>query len=252
MIRALLVDDEPVARRGLRALLQPHRDITVVGECRNGIEARTAFASLKPELVFLDVKMPDLDGFGALASSAEIPPAVVFVTAFEEHARRAFDVNAVDYLLKPFDRARFELALSRAVTRLGTGRPALPGRLLIRDGRRLLGVDLDQVSHLMARGNYVRVYTTSGTHLHREPISRLGSRLKDLGFLRINRSALVNRDHVTEVRPLASGRLLVVMKSGARLGASRRMSGSLKEELTTARHAGRSIRPGNRPIAHSP
>jgi DNA-binding LytR/AlgR family response regulator len=104
MIRALLVDDEPVARRGLRALLEPHRDITVVGECRNGLEARSAFANLRPELVFLDVKMPDLDGFGALATSTDTPPAVVFVTAFEEHARRAFDVDAVDYLLKPFDR----------------------------------------------------------------------------------------------------------------------------------------------------
>ena len=232
MIRALLVDDEPVARRGLRALLEPHRDITVVGECRNGLEARSAFSTLRPELVFLDVRMPDLDGFGALASSAETPPAVVFVTAFEEHARRAFDVNAVDYLLKPFDRGRFELALSRARSRLGaTGHAARTGRLLIRDGRRLLGVDLDQVSHLVARGNYVRVYTTSGTHLHREPIGRLGSRLKDPGFTRISRSVIVNRDHVTEVRPLASGRYLVVMRSGVRLGASRRMSGRLKEDL---------------------
>ena len=93
MIRALLVDDEPVARRGLRALLEPHRDITVVGECRNGLEARSAFETLRPELVFLDVKMPDLDGFGALALSAESPPAVVFVTAFEEYARRAFDTG---------------------------------------------------------------------------------------------------------------------------------------------------------------
>ena len=238
MIRALLVDDEPVARRGLRALLQPHRDITVVGECRNGIEARNAFASLKPELVFLDVKMPDLDGFGALATSADMPPAVVFVTAFEEHARRAFDVDAVDYLLKPFDRSRFELALSRAMTRLGgADQPARSRRLLIRDGRRLLGVDLDRVSHLVARGNYVRVHTTTGTHFHREPIGQLGSRLRDLGFIRINRSVLVNGEHVTEVRPLTSGRQLVVMKSGARLGASRRMSGSLKEGLMSARHA---------------
>ena len=233
MIRALLVDDEPVARRGLRALLEPHADITVVGECRNGLEARRAFTELKPELVFLDVKMPDLDGFGALATSAETPPAVVFVTAFEEHARRAFDVDAVDYLLKPFDRSRFELALSRALNRIGSPeRNARHGRLLIRDGRRLLGVDLDDISHIVSRGNYARVHTASGTHLHREPISRLATRLAAHQFTRANRSTLVNRAHVAEVRPLANGRQLVVLTSGARLVSSRRMSGKLKEDMT--------------------
>jgi two-component system LytT family response regulator len=248
MIRALLVDDEPVARRGLRALLEPHRDIAVVGECRNGIEARSAFATLEPELVFLDVKMPDLDGFGALASSADMPPAVVFVTAFEEHARRAFDVDAVDYLLKPFDRSRFELALSRARTRLGAGDRTAPSRrLLVRDGRRLLGVDLDQVSHLVARGNYVRIHTTTGAHLHREPIGRLGARVKGQGFIRISRSVFVNRDHVTEVRPLANGRQLVLLKSGARLGASRRMSSGLRGELKSTHHAIPTIHPGHSP-----
>jgi len=233
MIRALLVDDEPVARRGLRALLAPHPDITVVGECRNGLEARSAFANLRPELVFLDVKMPDLDGFGALATSSATPPAVVFVTAFEEHARRAFDVDAVDYLLKPFDRARFELALSRAIHRIGsTGRNARNGRLLIRDGRRLLGVDLDDISHIVSRGNYARVHTTNGTHLHREPLGRLGARLAAHGFTRVNRSSLVNRARVAELRPLANGRHLIVLTAGARLVSSRRMSGKLKEELT--------------------
>jgi two-component system LytT family response regulator len=231
MIRALLVDDEPVARRGLRALLESHRDIAVVGECRNGIEARSAFTSLRPELVFLDVKMPDLDGFGALATAPELPPAVVFITAFEEHARRAFDVDAVDYLLKPFDRARFELALSRARNRIGTPAPARTGRLLIRDGRRLLGLDLDEISHIASRGNYVRVHTRSGTHLHREPIGHLAARLGAQGFSRVNRSCLVNRAHVLEVRPLANGRHLIELVSGTRLVSSRRMSGRLREDL---------------------
>jgi two-component system LytT family response regulator len=225
MIRALLVDDEPIARRGLRALLEPHDDITVVGECRNGLEARSAMSALHPDLVFLDVKMPDLDGFGALASTADSPPAVVFVTAFEEHARRAFDVHAVDYLLKPFDRSRFELALSRAVDRIAA-RPRFPGggRLVIRDGRRLLGVDLETVSHITARGNYVRVYTTSGTHLHREPIGRLAARLEPSGFMRANRSALVNRLHVAELTPIENGRQVMLLKSGARVYTSRRFS----------------------------
>ena len=225
MIRALLVDDEPIARRGLRALLEPHRDITVVGECRNGLEARSAMNTLRPDLVFLDVKMPDLDGFGALASTEESPAAVVFVTAFEEHARRAFDVQAVDYLLKPFDRSRFELALSRAVDRI-EARPRSPlgGRLVIRDGRRLLGLDLETVTHIVARGNYVRVHTTSGVHLHREPIGRLSTRLASRGFLRASRSALVNQQHVVEVRPVENGRQLLILKTGARVEASRRLS----------------------------
>jgi two-component system LytT family response regulator len=233
MIRALLVDDEPVARRGLRALLAPHRDITVVGECRNGLEARSAFANLRPELVFLDVKMPDLDGFGALATSTDTPPAIVFVTAFEEHARRAFDVDAVDYLLKPFDRSRFELALSRALVRIGISeKNARNGRLLIREGRRLMGVEIADISHIVSRGNYARVHTGKGTHLHREPLGRLGARLAAYGFTRANRSSLVNRAHVAEVRPLANGRQLIVLTSGARLVSSRRMSGKLKEDMT--------------------
>ena len=236
MIRALLVDDEPVARRGLRALLEPHRDITVVGECRNGLEARTAFETLRPALVFLDVKMPDLDGFGALASSAESPPAVVFVTAFEEHARRAFDVNAVDYLLKPFDRSRFELALSRALTRIGgADRPVPAGRLLIRDGRRLLGVDLETVSHIASRGNYVRIHTTSGTHLHREPIGQLATRLASQGFTRVGRSTMVNLEHVVEARPLANGRYLLHLRSGIRIPTSRRLSAKMLSAFQRSR-----------------
>lgn len=228
MIRALLVDDEPVARRGLRALLEPHRDIAVVGECRNGFEARSAFATLRPDLVFLDVKMPDLDGFGALANSVESPPAVVFVTAFEEHARRAFDVHAVDYLLKPFDRSRFELALSRVRARLESPRrvPAA-GRLLLRDGRRLLGIDLDRVSHIEARGNYVRVHSASGSHLHREPIGRLAARLESHSFARVSRSMVVNLDHVVEAVPLTNGRYLLQLGSGPRIHTSRRLRSSV-------------------------
>jgi two-component system LytT family response regulator len=232
MIRALLVDDEPIARQGLRALLEPHRDITVVGECRNGLEARSAMSSMRPDLVFLDVKMPDLDGFGALATTQESPAAVVFVTAFEEHARRAFDVQAVDYLLKPFDRSRFELALARAVDRI-EARPRSPlgGRLVIRDGRRLLGIDLETVTHMVARGNYVRVYTTKGAHLHREPIGRLSARLESHGFVRASRSALVNHSQVVEVRPIENGRQLLILRSGARVQASRRLSRSVRKSV---------------------
>jgi two-component system, LytTR family, response regulator len=238
MIRALLVDDEPIARRGLRALLAPHSDIEVVGECRNGIEARRAFTHLKPELVFLDVKMPDLDGFGALASGAESPPAVVFVTAFEEHARRAFDVHAVDYLLKPFDRARFELALARAVDRIDAGRRhGNAGQLVIRDGRRLLALDLGQVSHVMARGNYVRLHTASGSHLHREPIGQLAIRLESHGFGRVSRSMLVNLAWVVEARPLANGRFQLLLTSGVRISTSRRLASRILARLVRA-HSG--------------
>lgn len=232
MITALLVDDEPIARRGLRALLEPHREINIVGECRNGLEARNAFSALHPELVFLDVKMPDLDGFGALATTADTPPAVVFVTAFEEHARRAFDIQAVDYLLKPFDRSRFELALARAIERITALRRAHGGgRLVIRDGRRLLGVDLDVISHIVARGNYVRIHTANGALLHREPLGRLVTRIQSHGFTRVSRTTVVSHAHIVEVSPLANGRFRLILKSGARLETSRRLSKHVRDAV---------------------
>jgi two-component system, LytTR family, response regulator len=223
-MRAVLVDDEPIARLGLRALLCGHRDVEVVAECRNGLEARRAIVELDPDLVFLDVEMPDLDGFGVLdAAGDRSRPAIVFVTAFEQHARRAFDVHAVDYLLKPFDRARFDLAVGRARDRVEACRRVRAGRLTVRDGRRTILLDAATVSHAEARGNYVRLHAGRGTRLlHREPLASLAERLAPLGFRRISRSLLVNLALVRRVAPLGTGRLELTLADGTRITTSRR------------------------------
>ena len=233
MIRTLLVDDEPIARLGLRTLLASHPDIAIVAECRTGLEARSAIAELAPDLVFLDVKMPDLDGFGALDATGEgNRPAVVFVTAFEDHARRAFDVHAVDYLLKPFDRDRFELALTRALARIDANRRQPARRLAIRDGRGVTVVDLEELSYVEARGNYVRLHTLTGRRvLHREPLAALTARLHQHGFAQVSRSALVNLAHLTHAKPLPNGRYLISLRDGTALPTSRRFASAVKKAV---------------------
>jgi two-component system LytT family response regulator len=229
MIRALLVDDEPIARLGLKTLLASHPEVEVIGECRNGLEARRALAELRPDLVFLDVSMPDLDGFGVLAGTDDrTRPAVVFVTAFEDHARRAFDVHAVDYLLKPFDRSRFELALGRAVRRVSAARSTSTETLAVRDGRRVTFVDLATLSHAEARGNYVRLHAGGARLLHREPLASLATRLGPRGFRRVSRSLLVNLGLVRRIVPLKNGRFRLTLASGVELSTSRRFRGSVE------------------------
>lgn len=233
MIRALLIDDEPLARRGLRALLRPHTEILVVGECRNGREARAALLEERPDLIFLDVQMPDLDGFSVLAEPLEERPAVIFVTAFEGHARRAFDVGAVDYLLKPFDRHRFEVALGRARKQLEqrVAASSTDGRLWIRDGRRVMALDPAEITHAEARGNYLRLYRGSRSVLHREPIGRFAARMAPTGFRRVGRSTLINIAHLSVATPVGDGRYRLRLGTGIEVITSRRLTPALRQEL---------------------
>jgi two-component system LytT family response regulator len=234
MTTVLVVDDEPIARLGLKTLLASHPTIRVVGECGTGVEARRAIAELDPDLVFLDVKMPDLDGFGALETTrGSSRPAVVFVTAFEHHARQAFDVDAVDYLLKPFDRERFELALSRAEKRVEQSRTEQARTLSVRDGRGVTVVDLAAVSHLESRGNYVRVHGLRLRLLHREPLSSLATRLEPAGFRRISRSLLVNLSLVRRATALGDGRYALTLADGTLVRTSRRSKGAVERMLGT-------------------
>ncbi len=245
-LRVLVVDDEPPARRKILARLAEEGDVDVVGEAGDGIEAVEAIRERAPDLVFLDVQMPGLDGFEVIeAVGVDAMPAVIFVTAFDEYALRAFDVEAVDYLLKPFDSGRFERAFRRARQRVesaaaprGTGpisrvlaavqetRGPLR-RLVVADRGRVVFVPADEITHLSAEGNYVRAHTRQGSHLIRDTLARLEARLDADRFARIHRSEIVAVDAIQELRAASHGDYVVLMKSGERLRLSRRYQGRL-------------------------
>lgn len=235
-IRTLIVDDEELARQRVRELLAEAEDVEVLGECANGEEAVFRIRSLQPDLVYLDVQMPEMDGFQVLQSlELQWMPVVVFVTAYDEHAMRAFDAHAVDYLLKPFHRSRFDVSLERARallnqrldqnvdgrirTMLAALRPEHPylERVVVRLGQRIQFVRVDDVDWIAAEGNYVRLHTGKRTHLVREPLSRLVERLDPARFLRIHRSTVLNIERIREIQPLGKGAYVVVLEDGTKL-----------------------------------
>jgi two-component system LytT family response regulator len=245
-IRALIVDDEPLARRSLEILLAADPGIEIAGVCKNGREALARLAEAPLELVLLDVQMPGMDGFEVLARvPAGRLPAVVFVTAHDRHALRAFEVSAVDYLLKPFDNARFARAIERAkeTIRLGQARqlterllavlggaPAArpdaeaPGRLdriTVKDGARVTVVAVSDIDWIEAEDYYAGIHVAGRVHLVREPLSDLEHRLDPRSFVRIHRSALVNVARVQELRSLPRGEAELVLRDGTRLPVSR-------------------------------
>ena len=242
-VRTLIVDDERMARKRLRTLLTADIDVDVVGECSNGRDAVAAIHDRAPDLVFLDIQMPELDGFAVLeAIHTEPAPVIVFVTAHDKFALRAFEVHAVDYLLKPFDQDRFQKAFQRAMTYL-QGRashasrlsaladylaeqPARQSRLIVKCDGRVLFLKHGEIDWIEAVGNYVTLHVGREKHLLRGPMNELEERLPSDRFLRIHRSTIVNLDAVREVQPLFQGESVVLLKDGTRLDASR--SGSQK------------------------
>ncbi len=234
--RVLIADDEAPARRLVRSYLGGREHVEVIGEAENGLEVVDAVRSLEPQLVILDIQMPGMTGFEAIeAIGAEHMPAVIFATAYDEFALRAFDVHAVDYLLKPFSRDRFDRAFDRALTQIGSDRqnitrliaslpqtPAHLERLVVRHGERLFFVAARDILHLTAEGNYVRVHTAGGAHLIRGTLADLETRLDPGRFARIHRSGVVNIDAIQEVRAHAHGDYLIVLNTGAVLRLSRR------------------------------
>jgi two-component system LytT family response regulator len=227
-IRAVVVDDEPLARAGMRALLEDDADLTVVAECANGHEAVTALRAHAPDLVLLDVQMPGLDGFGVVrAIGADRMPVVVFATAFDRYALQAFEARALDYLLKPFTDERFRDVLGRAKEqvrqrRLGAlAAQSPPTRLEVRLGNRVAFVRLDDVDWVEAADYYVRLHVGPASHLVRETMQELEARLDARRFVRVHRSAIVNVERVRELRTVAAGRHEVVLRDGTRLPLSR-------------------------------
>jgi two-component system LytT family response regulator len=245
-IRVLIVDDEPLARERLRTLLVDSADIEIIGECADGRSAVKSIRELKPDLVFLDVQMPEIDGFGVLhAIGAEHMPATIFVTAHDQYALKAFDVSAVDYLLKPFDRARFRKALLRAKTQvalpgrfltlLQNAQPAHLERLVIKSAGHVLFLKTDEVDWIEAAGNYVRLHAARESHMLRETLTSLETRLDPRKFVRVHRSTVVNLERIKELHPLFHGDHVVILRDGSRLTLSR----SYRENLE--RVLGRSI-----------
>lgn len=240
-LRALIADDEPLARRKIRTLLSREPDAEVAGECGSGPEAARLIRELEPNLVFLDIEMPELDGLSVLEGlGSRMAPAVIFVTAYDQYAIRAFDVKALDYLLKPIDRRRFQTALERAREHLrrSSDSEATPlTRLLVRSGDRLQVLKVDDIDWVEAADNYVKVRALGQFHLLRETLARLRSRLDPSRFPRIHRSALVNVERIQSLYPLFHGDQMVVLQDGTELPLSRRY----RHELETA--LGRPSRP---------
>jgi two-component system LytT family response regulator len=252
-IRVLIVDDEPAARAAIRHLLRGDHDVEVVGESRNGGEAQRMIAAGGVDLVFLDVQMPVLDGLAVAAGiDADALPVIVFVTAYDQYALRAFEVHAVDYLLKPFTDERFHSTLARAKRIVRQGRqdqvteriralldeqlPVPPARsrlrrLALRTGDRVALVPVSEVDWIEAEGDYVRVHIGPACHLMRETMQHMAASLDPARFARIHRSAIVNLDRVKELRALFRGEFAVVMHDGTELKLSRSYKEPFESQL---------------------
>lgn len=239
----MIVDDEDLARQVVREMLASHLEVEVVGECANGFAAVRMAGELKPDLLFLDIQMPKLDGFEVLELlGSEV--AIVFVTAHDEHALRAFEVHAVDYLLKPFTADRFDAALERAKQRIGEKLPApteltaatrKPGeyaeRIVVKDGSRVQIIPVANLDYAEAQDDYVALASQGKKHLKQQTISSLESALDPKNFVRIHRSYLVNLERVARLEPYAKDSHVVILNDGSRLPMSRAGYSRLREFL---------------------
>jgi two-component system LytT family response regulator len=219
----LVADDEPIARRIIRTLLEPHPDFQVIGECRDGAAAASLIRSLEPRVVFLDVQMPRLDGLGVLrAARPTPPPAVVFVTAYEQFAVRAFEAEAVDYLVKPFSDDRFHQTVDRVRRTLARQEARYRTRFLASLGRQAFSVPVETVRWIEARGYYAKLHTGEKTHLVRHSLTALEGELDPRRFVRSHRGALVNLAFITRIESSAGGDCSLVLQDGTRLPVSGR------------------------------
>jgi two-component system, LytTR family, response regulator len=266
MIRAAIVDDEPLARRGIRARLERAGGYAIVAECASGREAIDAIREHSPSVVFLDVQMPGIDGFGVIdAIGADRMPVVIFVTAFDQHALRAFEAHAFDYLLKPIDDDRFASTIDRARRRVtehqesevarrlaalmhdirpsrdgfeqrnvrrtesaDPAAPVVPNRLVVKDRDRVIFIDVGDIDWIGADGDYVRIHAVGKSHLVRDTMAAMEQRLDSGVFVRIHRSTIVNVSRIRELRPYSSREYAVILRDGTRLRLSRRFRDRLR------------------------
>ena len=245
-IKTIIADDEPLAREKIRNLLEQDPDIELIGECADGIETVTAIRNQQPDLVFLDVQMPELDGFGVLkALRHSNMPTLIFVTAYDQYALRAFEVHALDYLLKPFDRERFQKALQRAKEHIRKEKSGEVNeklltlledlkseksnnherkyldRLVIKAGGRVTFLKTEEIDWIEAAGNYIRLYIGKDSHLLRETMNNIQTKLDPEKFLRIHRSTILKIDRVKELQPWYHGEYFVTLENGKQLTSSR-------------------------------
>lgn len=249
-IRILIVDDEPLARERIRDMLENDPEVEILGECANARDAVAAILKQPPDLLILDVQMPGKDGFTVLEElGPQHTPLVIFVTAYDQYAVRAFEVYALDYLLKPFDQERFEKAMRRAKDQIkgGSGeglsqkilaaieqiksKPTFLERLVIKNNGHLFFLKTDEVDWFEAEGNYVRLHAGKESCLLRDTISSLESQLDPKKFVRVHRSAIVNIDRIQELQPWFHGEYRIVMQDGAQLTLSRSYRDKLNELL---------------------
>lgn len=251
-IRALIVDDEAHARARLRHSLKDESDFEIIGECANGREAIEAVRRDKPDLVFLDIQMPRLTGFDVCAQLREagVPlPFVIFCTAYDQYALKAFEVHAIDYLLKPFDRERFKKSLAHARARLHHAQPATADqrladllqdlragaiqndRLVVKQDGRVIFVRPNAIDWLEADGNYVRIHCGGESHYVRDTLAGLEAQLPAEKFMRVSRSIIVNLDHIKEFQPMFYGDYSVILQTGAKLTLSRNYRDRLEKLL---------------------
>jgi len=254
-IRTLIVDDEPLARRNLRVLLEKDPQIEIVDECGNGREAVKAINTLSPDLIFLDIQMPEMDGFDVVERvGPEQIQAIIFVTAFDQYALKAFDIHALDYLLKPFDDERFAHALRRAKSQIeareinrlskrlfalldererltSTPQKNYLTRVMIKSSGRVLLLKIDEIDFIEADGNYVKLHVGRKSHLLREKMHDLELRLDPAKFVRIHRSVIVSLDRIKEMHPHFNGDYIVVLEDGRQLRLSRTRRENLEARL---------------------
>jgi two-component system LytT family response regulator len=238
-IRAIIVDDEPLARERIRVLLREEEDVEIIGECANGTEGVEQIGRQNPDLLFLDVQMPEMDGFEVLQNvSYENLPVVIFTTAFDRHAVRAFDAHALDYLLKPFKPARFKEAVQRARDHIASKEAGVTARgllamlaerptttqltrIAVKTDEKVLFVAVSDIDSIESAGNYVVAHVGKENHILRDTLTNLEAKLPPAKFLRISRSAIVNLERVKEMQPMFRGESVVILKNGRAIPTTR-------------------------------
>jgi two-component system LytT family response regulator len=233
--KALIADDEPAARRGVRQLLSAFPEFDVAGECRNGAEVLTALNASQPDVVFLDIQMPGIDGFEVIKRrTVERMPAVVFLTAFDQFAIRAFETEALDYLVKPVSEPRFAATMKRLLRRLrSTSSSPREETIVVTTSRGATVLHLNEIDWIEAAGNYTQLWVGTRSYFLRESLQLLEERVQKHGFIRAHRRALVRLDGVRELTRTRAGALIAVLESGVRVPISRRRSASFTAALKT-------------------
>jgi len=251
MIRVVIADDEPLARNRIRRLLSAEKDIEIIAECKNGRETIEALDQRQPDLLFLDVEMPEVDGFGVIEQvDPEQLPAIIFVTAYDQYAVHAFETHALDYLLKPFDEVRFQRALQRARGHLERSRSGeiatrllamlhdvrpkptpSSDRLVIKSGGRVIFLKSEEIDWVEAAANYVRIHAGVDEYLMRETMNAFEAKLDSRRFMRIHRSIIVNLEKIKELQPCNNGEYIVVLRTGKELSLSRSFRDRIQDYL---------------------